>query len=398
MQLFEYRAVDTEGNSIRGAMEGAFAHEVVVALQEKGWMVNSVRPERRVTAGRGERRLTWDDLAQLNAQLAMITRSSLPLVPSLRALADDTVNPRIKSVLDDVKRYVEAGNSLEAAVHRHAGAFNPVYRALITAGERAGNLPRVFETLTAYSTSMANMKKNLQLAMAYPLVVMVSAFLLLVVFMLKVIPVFANVYRDFDQPLPAPTQFLFHISAFFQAHGIETVAAFAALLVAGIAAVRYTSRDRRYYWADWIRMRIPLYKAASLARFCRAFSLLVESRVPVLESLEIAGAAAGNAVLHRKVRKAAAAVNAGLPLAEAFQKTKFFDGPFCWLVSNAERTGAMEETFRVMADEYDRSLENLFLLAVTFIGPMVIVLGGILTGFLVIALYLPIYGISDTMH
>lgn len=401
MPLFKYRAVDGEGNPVDGTMEGPFAHQVVVALQQQGLAVNAVQRVGRDKPPVATRKLSWHDIEQLNSQLLMATKSSLPLAPSIAAMAQELENPRIKPVLDDVRIQLEAGNSLEHALSRHPRAFSPVYRALVTAGETAGNLPGVFRALADYSKSMTEFKSNIQLALMYPVLVIAFAAFVIAGLLWKVVPQLAEIFNEFGANLPAPTQFLIALSDALRYHGLLILCALVLLAAVLIAFYINGRRGERHYWADWLKMRIPLvcrlYMLASVMQFTRALALLLEARVPLLESLELAGAAAGNAVLHRRIRMAARDLNAGSSIAQALQKARIFDSGSCWLIANAEKNGNLEETLEALGEEHARSLSYLYRSLTTLIGPVIVVAIGLFVGFIVVALYLPIFSLGDAI-
>ncbi|HUW59999.1 MAG TPA: type II secretion system F family protein [Candidatus Bathyarchaeia archaeon] len=401
MPLFKYRAVDGEGNPTDGTMEGPSAHQVVVALQQQGLAVNAVRPVARQKPAVASGRLSWHDIEQLNSQLVMATKSSLPLAPSIGAMANEIDNPRIKRVLDDVRQQLEAGHPLEQALSRHPKAFSPVYRALVSAGETAGNLPGAFRALLDYSKSMADMKSNLRLALMYPLLVVAFAVLVIVGLLWKVVPQYADIFNEFGKSLPAPTQFLINLSDFMRSHGLFILCAF--ILAAGLAIAYYFNgrRSEPHYWVDWLKLRTPVlrrvFMLGSLMQFTRALALLLEARVPLLESLELAGASAGNAVLHRRVRFVARDLNAGSSIAQALQNARIFDSGSCWLIANAEKNGNLEETIEALSDEHARALAYLYRSFTTLIGPAVIVAVGLFVGFIILSLYLPIFSLGDAI-
>jgi type IV pilus assembly protein PilC len=173
---------------------------------------------------------------------------------------------------------------------------------------------------------------------------------------------------------------------------------FVAVLIAFYVNGR---RTERHYRADWVRMHIPvvrrLYLLASTMQFTRALALLLEARVPLLESLELAGSAAGNAVLHRRIRAAALDLNAGSSIGQALQKTRIYDGGSAWLIANAEKNGNLEETLEAIAEEQSRALTYLHRSLTTLIGPAVVVAIAILVGFIVVSLYLPIFSLGDAI-
>ncbi len=403
MPLFKYGGVDKDGKAVEGTMEEASAVRVTTILRERGLQVSAVD---EVGKGPGflrvKSRLTWDDLDLFNRQLLAVTKSGLPLAPSLKALAEDIRSRRLKPVLEDIRSQIEAGSSLEEAISRHPESFSPVYTSIIRAGERTGNLSGVLSHLSTYSARMVEMKNSIQEALAYPLVVLVAACGVVGFLLVKVVPVFAEIFQDFGSALPGPTQLCINISNFFVTHWI----AFAAFALIGAAIVYKVIKQLQRtesggYALDWIKIHVPilgaLYSRASMARFSRSLGLLLASRVPVVESLDLASAAAGNSVLRRAVDEAAHLVEGGERISDALSSAGYFGHSFCWMVGTGEERGEVDTSLLSLADTYERGVARMDKLIVTLTGPIVIVLLGIIVGFLVLSLYMPIFMLGDAI-
>jgi type IV pilus assembly protein PilC len=403
MALFKYRAVDADGNPVERITEAASARDVVLALQAQGLTVNAVEEQgRRPSFFRKKTRLTWNDLDQLNYQLLTITRGGLPLAPALAAMAHDLRNPRLKAVIEDIRKDLEAGQSLEEAFNRRPESFPPLYTTLIRAGERTGNLAGVLECLCAQSRRMIEMKNNVQELLAYPLVVVVIAAALVGFLLTKVVPVYANIFKDFGGELPAPTRSLIVLSDFIVYRFPLVLAAVGIILVFAVALLPSLFRsDSGGYARDWLKLRIPLfgraYASTSLARFCRALGMMLTERVPVVEGMALAAAGAGNAVLSRAVLQAAQRVSSGAPLADALEQTGYFDGGFCWLLRNAEQRGEAHNALLMLEEEHERAIELMRKWTMLVVGPAVVVLVGVVIGYIVISLYLPIFSLGDVI-
>ena len=403
MALFAYRAVDDQGNPAAGTIEEASARRVVLALQGQGLKVNSVD---RIGPGplRFGRRtsLTWSELHQLNSQLVMITRGGLPLAPSIAAMARDVRRPRLRAILEEIRLDLEAGKPIEDAFARHPESFSPVYMALVRAGERSGNLSGIFLHLSDYSRSMVQLKNRLQEILTYPIILVLSACILISFLLLKVVPVFSDVFKDFGGRLPAPTQILVSVSNFLACHLAAISAGLALFVFAAILGILVARRvDGAAYVRDLIKSWTPilgrLYVRASLVRFCRTLHLMLESNVPLPDSLELSAAAAGNAVLAGAIGKVSRGVAGGASLADSLEHTHYFDRGFCWLLRNAEQRGELQNALVVLEDEYDRTLSHMQATLLNVTGPAIVVAVGIIVGFIVVALYMPIFSLGDVV-
>lgn len=404
MTMYKYRALDPEGNPVEDSMEAASAHAVTRKLQERGLTVNSVAeayPDRRLLRVSGA--LTWEDLQILSEQLESIVRGGLPLSASLKALASELRNPRLKPVLQKLHEDLDRGLSLEEAVDRQHAHFPRMYPALIRAGEATGNMPGVLSLMSQHTSRMIDIRQRLQIAMIYPAMLTLVSLFIIGFIVLKVVPVFAEIFADFGGPLPAPTQLLLSISRFLQHEmGTLVIALIAAVALGGLAIVRMRRSAAGRCRLDLVKLYFPwvgpAYHLAVQGRFCRVMALLLGARVPVLDALELAGAASGSAVLEEALEDAVLAVAAGERLTDALERTRFFGHDTCWLLATSEERGATEEAFARLADRFEHQAvahDKYFgaLAAPVF----AVVMGGIIA-FVAIALYLPIFTLGDQIR
>jgi len=403
MPLFEYRAVDLEGNPVEGTMDEVSAQRVTQILKEQGLQVNSVKKAGlRLAMPRMKSRLTWDDIHLLNEQLLAISKSGLPFAPSLKALGQDISNRRLRPVLEDIHTQLESGSSLEEAIGRHPESFPKMYRSMVRAGERTGNLSGVLSHLCTYSARMVEVKNGIQEAVAYPIIVLIAAGAIVGFIMVKVVPVFTEIFTDFGGRLPAMTQLVADISFYLANHWLSFIMWLAVALIALIVGYKsLRSTDEGAYALDWIKIHVPvlgkLYSSASMARFSHSLGLLLASKVPVPESLELASSAAGNAVLRTAVTDATRLIEGGDKISDALESTGRFGHSFCWMVATAEERGDVEPVLLDLADSFERSMARTQRMVLTFIGPFTIILLGLVIGFIVLSLYLPIFTLGDAI-
>ena len=403
MPQYKYRAVDHDGKAVEGTMEEESARRVASTLKERGLQVSSIDElGKRPGFLRVKSRLAWHDLDLFNQQLLAIVKSGLPLAQSLRAVAAEIKHRRLRRIFEDVRSQMEAGGSLEDAIANHPESFSPVYSTMIRAGERTGNLSGVLSHLCAYSGRMVEIKNGIQEAIAYPILVLVACGAVLGFLLVRVVPVFAGIYKDFGGDLPGPTRLCVGMSDFLVTNWPVLCICAAVVLVSIRLVLRASSRTQRGAYArDWLKLHVPifglLYFRVSLARFCRSLGLLLASKIPVLEALDLASAAAGNAVLRRAVNDAARLVEGGERVSDALASTGYFGHSLCWMLSTAEDRGDVDETLLELADMYERGAMRIDKLILTLAGPAVVVLLGLIIGYLVIALYLPIFMLGDAI-
>ncbi len=403
MPLFKYRAVDQEGNPVEGTMDEASARRVTAILAERGLQVNSVEEvEKRLGFLRMKSRLTWEDLDLFNEQLLAITKSGLPLAPSLRALAHDLRNPKLKAIFEDIRSQIESGNSLEEALSKYPESFSPVYRSIVKAGEQTGNLSGVLSQLSTYSARLVEVKNRLQEAVAYPMLILVASCVVLGLLIGKIVPEFASMYEEFGAELPPLTNFWLATGKLLQSHPVLSIGGF-VVVVLGLYWVLRTSLSTEVggYKLDWIKLHFPifrkLYFSSSVARFSRSFGLMLTSRIPVVESMDLASAAAGNAVLRAAVVAAAKLVTGGERISDALANTGFFEHSFCWTLATAEGRGEVDRALLDLAESYERRLERLDTRTLLFLGPVMIIIVGLIVASVVIAMYMPLFSLADQL-
>ncbi|MBI2434972.1 MAG: type II secretion system F family protein, partial [Candidatus Hydrogenedentes bacterium] len=365
MTEYTYRAVDSGGNPVEGTMEESSAHRVTRKLQERGLTVTAVEElhqERGIL--RLSQRLTWEELNLVTDQLAAITRSNLPLAPALKALAADLRNPRLKPLLDRLHQELERGATLEQALLKNHQSFPRLYVSMVRAGEQTGNLAAILQIMTSYTTRMASLKQNLAAVLTYPIMVLLLGMAILSFLMVKVVPVFAEIFQEFGAQLPAPTRFWIDASDFVVWNFTRLWLTFfgvLAFLYVVRAFLRRSANGR--CWLERFSLMIPVagrfHYLLSLVRFTRTLGVLLASRVPVLESLELAGAASGSPILHRATEEAVLQVASGERLSDALSSTGFFGHTFCWLLSTGEQRGEVEQALEGLADSYEREA-NLY--------------------------------------
>jgi type IV pilus assembly protein PilC len=403
MTEYRYKAVDDDGSAVNGTMEAESGREVTRRLQERGLTVSSVeKTGAAVPLMRVSKQLTWEELLVFTEQLQTISKSDLPLAPSLKSLAADLRSSRLKPVLEQMGRDIENGHTLEETIGRQHDAFPRLFAPMIRAGERTGNLSGVLHLLCTWSDHMVSFKNTIKVNMAYPIMVILAAAAVLLFLLLKVVPVFGEIFQDFGGALPAPTRFWINTADFLRYHWTESLIAMAALM-AVIVIIRQLLRrsDSGRYWLDTIRLHVPwlgkLYYLQSLSRFCHTFALLLKAEVPALESLELSAAASGCPQLERAIEEARPHIAGGERISDALAQTGFFGHNFCWLLATSEERGEAEAALDNLADIYDRELKTSDRMLGVVFGPVCIVITGLIVASIVFSMYLPIFTLGDSI-
>jgi len=401
MTLYKYRAVDDEGSAVEGTMDETSAHRVTQRLRERGLSVSGVE-EMHKDRGliRVSNRLTWDELNLFTEQLVSIARSELPLAPALKAMAADLRNPRMKAVMDGLQHDLERGETLEQAVTNRHDSFPRLFPSIIRAGEATGNLAGVLQLLSSYTVRMVGFKNTLHVALAYPVMVLFVASFVVGFMLVKVVPVFAEIFSEFGGELPMPTQFWIAVGDYVR-YGWPNLLMAACGLVAAVHLGRRLLRrsESGRCWLDWFRLHTPLlgrmHYLMALGRFCRTLGLLLASRVPVLESLELAAAASGSPLLQRAAEEASLQVAGGDRIADALAATGFFGHNLCWLLATGEERGQAEVALDSLAGTFDREVATRDRVFGLMASPVIIICVALIVASIIISLYLPIFTLGD---
>lgn len=399
MAQYRYRAQSQSGQPDEGTMEESSAHRVRLKLEERGFKVLLVEPvgqEKGLV--RSSSRLSWEEIRLLTEQLRSLVKHGLPLPASLGAMAQDVGSNRLRPVLLQLKADLESGRSLEEAVDRQHRAFPRLYAPLLRAGEASGNLPGVLQLLAQHASAQVISRHTLKITLAYPLTVILIAILVVYFVVLKVVPVFADIFKEFGGVLPAPTRMWIEISDLL---GNVRVPYWIAGFVGVVLILRFLvprwAGGR--YWFDAFRLRLPLvgrmYYLVVMARFSRALALLLRSRVPVIDALELASASSDSPQLERAVEEASLAIAGGDRIADAFESTGFFPHNFTWLIGNSESRGDIDEALDAYAEGAEREAGFRDKSVMGLLTPVVVVVVGLIIGSLVVSLYLPIFTLGD---
>ena len=403
MPLYKYRAVDDGGAPVEGTMDEASAYRVTTMLRERGLQVNSVE---EVGASRALPRktgaLSWKDLDLLNEQLAAIVRSNLPLAPSLQALAQDLHSSRLKTVLESVRAQLEKGDTLEAALSMHSDSFPPVYLAAIRAGEQTGNLSGVLALLSAYSRRMVEFQYTAKELLAYPLLVLVASTCVVGFLLAKVVPVYADIFGDFGAQLPWLTQFWVEISDSLQ-YRYPTYLFLLAVAVIAVKMLLWAARrnEEAGLFVDRVRYYIPFFRSVhrltTTSRFSRTLGLLLASKVPIADSVELAAAASGSPRLYRAMQKSQVSISSGWSVNESFKHSGVFDPFFCWIVGVSEDRGDLGEALLGLAGTYEERVGGASTMAVKVLAPAIVLGVAVVVASIVIGMYLPIFSLGDVI-
>ena len=415
MPVFEYEVVDPSGTVSRGRAEAEDQSALLVRFRGQGRWVLSLKPSakgvfsegvglaaigegmqralRRATQGVG---LTT--LLLFTGQLSAMLAGGLHLARILSSLAAETASKPFKKVLTDVREAITAGSSFADALGQHPHIFDRLYVAVVRAGEISGSLPVVLDTLTVYLEKTAQLRRKVIGAITYPAVILAVAITIVFIMVIKIVPIFENVYARANTVLPAPTRLLVAVSNIARSYTLTVI-----LLILGFVVLFYlaiqTRAGRRVF--DGFKLRIPLFgtliRKAVMARTCRTLSVLLNAGIPLLEAMETVARASGNRVIEIALLAATRRMQEGGTIAQTLRETGEFPSLVIQLVATGEESGTLPAMLARAAGYYEQQVDNTVATLSSLIEPIMIVVMGAIAGGVIFALYLPIFSLGQAV-
>jgi len=400
MPSFAYIARETtSGREIRSSVEAATEQAAVAALLNRNMLVVSIQEKMAKRGATGGGRVALADLVVFTRQLATMIDAGLAIVQSLQALADQTQNKVMRDVIKDVCIRVEGGDNFSDALQKHPKAFDRLYVCMVAAGEKGGLLAEILSRLATYLENSARLRKKVKSAMMYPTVVTVVAIGITVFLLVKVIPVFGDIYSGFGAKLPGPTQVMINISHIMQKYILVFLLGTGGAVYAWFHFIKTPAG--RWFW-DSRRIKLPIFGSIAhkicLARFTRTFASLVRSGVPILEVLHIVSQTVGNVVMEKSIKEVATDIERGESISNALGKHPIFPTMIVRMVTAGEQTGKIDNMLERISDFLDEEIENTLSGLTSLIEPLLIVVLGVVIGSMVICMFLPIFKMSEIVN
>jgi type IV pilus assembly protein PilC len=402
MAIYQWKARTRQGTLKKGEIEAINDQAVMAQLRAQMLMPVSVKEKAKdVTEYLKffKQGIKIRELVIFTRQFATMIDAGLPLVQCLDILAEQNPNKAFKEIIRQVRQDVEQGSTFAEALRKHPKPFDPLYVNLVQAGEIGGILDTILNRLAVYLEKADALARKVKGAMVYPTTVLVVAIAVVVLMLVKVIPTFAKMFTDFGGELPMPTQVVIMMSNFMQKWIWLFLICAGVAVYSFLAARKKNLRFRRSTDAMFLRMLIfgPLLQKVAVARFTRTLGTMIASGVPILDGLEIVARTAGNVVIEEALMDVRSAISEGKTIAEPLQESGVFPGMVVQMIAVGEETGAMESMLSKIADFYDEEVDAAVDALTAMLEPaMMVFLGGTVGG-LLIAMYLPIFKIAETV-
>lgn len=399
MPSFTYVARESAtGREIRSTLEAATEQAAISALLNRNLLVVSIQEKVGKKGRTSGGKVALQDLVVFTRQLATMIDAGLAMVQCLQALAEQTQNKVMRDVIKDVCTRVEGGDSFSEALSKHPKVFNRLYVSMVSAGEKGGLLAEILARLATYLENTAKLQRKVKSALMYPTIVTIVAIGITIFLLVKVIPVFGEVYDGFGAKLPGPTQALINLSHFVKSWWY-VMALIAGVIVYGWLYFIKTPAGRAFWDARRIKLPIfgPIAHKICLARFARTLSSLVRSGVPILEVLQIVTQTVGNVVMEKAIKQAAVDIERGEGISTALGKHPVFPNMIIRMCTAGEQTGKIDSMLERIADFLDDEIETTLSGLTSLIEPILIVFLGVVVGGMVICMFLPIFKLSEVV-
>jgi len=393
MAKFVWKGKTKAGENQRGVLVARSQEEAETMLRQRQINVASVKEQGREfklpTIGGG---VKVKHVAIFTRQFSVMIDAGLPLIQCLEILGSQQENPKFGAIISQVRGDVESGSTLSDAMRKHSKVFDSLYVNMIAAGEAGGILDQILERLSEYIEKAVKLKAQVKSALMYPMIVIMVAIGVVLLIMYKVIPTFAAMFASAGNQLPLMTRITMGASKFIENYMIFLIGIF-ILTIWAIKKWHDTYHGRRVL--DKILLKIPVFgdlmQKIAISRFCRTLSTLISAGVPLLDGIEITAKTSGNAVVEDSLMMVKKEIEEGKTIAEPLSKAPVFPSMVVSMINVGESTGALDNMLAKIADFYEDEVDVAVATLMSMLEPILIVGLGVVIGFIVISLYLPIF-------
>ena len=399
MSMFVWVGADKRGKKMKGEQLAKSANLLRADLRRQGINPTMVKPKPKSIFGNSGSRIKPREIAIFSRQLATMMQSGIPMVSAFEILAGGQKNPRMKTMLEAIRSEIEGGSTLHEAIGKHPVQFDELYRNLVKAGESAGVLDTVLDTVATYKERIESLKGKIRKALYYPAAVIAVAIVVSAILLIFVVPQFEQVFKTFGADLPAFTQMLvsasrFMVSYWWMVLGIVGGTIFAILF--------FLKRSQKFaHFVDRMALKLPIIgkilHESAISRFARTLALTFKAGVPLVEALDTVAGATGSVVYSDAVKKIRDDVAVGYQLNLAMKQVNVFPHMVVQMVAIGEESGALDAMLFKVAEFYEEEVNNAVDSLASLLEPLIMVVIGTLVGSMVIGMYLPIFKLAATV-
>ncbi len=397
MSVFVWEGKLANGSIKKGEIEANDKATAALILKRQRIMPTKLKAKpKQITLF--EKGIKTKDIVIFTRQFSTMINAGLPLVQCLDILSTQQPNPSFKKVLIQIKGDVEGGSTFADALGKHPKIFDNLYVNLVAAGEVGGVLDTVLNRLAVYMEKNEALKNKVKGAMTYPIIVLCVAFGVVAVLMIFVIPTFSDMFKQFGAALPGPTQLVVDLSNFFRKFWWLMI----GLIIATIFGFKWIrTQEKGRFYTDKMALKLPVFgpliQKVAVAKFTRTLGTMISSGVPIMDGLDITSKTAGNMIVENAIKAVRTAISEGRTMSEPLEQTGIFPGMVVQMIGVGEATGAMDQMLSKIADFYDEEVDTAVEALTSALEPMLMVFLGGIIGFVVVAMYLPIFKMASTV-
>ncbi len=409
MPDFLYKTRDSEGNLVQGTMIAEGKSEVIDILQRRGLLITSI--EQIIVKERGKKaalsfakrislssRVKNDDLCIFARQLGTLLNAGVPLLRSLTVLGKQVSSAPLQDAVEKIKEDIQGGSTLRDALDKHPKVFSKFWVNLVGTGEASGQLPSVLEQISQYFESSGELQRKVVSALMYPAILMMVCTGAILVFVLKIVPVFVSMFAGFGTELPAITQFVVNLSVVLRKFAIPFII-LTPISIFLLVRLLHTNKGRLLF--DQFRLRLPifgpLFRNIAIANFAKGLGTMISSGVPILYALEIVTKTVGNKVIEDSLEMVKDSVRDGKSIAEPLEQCGIFPPMVVLMVNVGEETGELADMLKHVAVFYEERIAMVVERLSSLLEPFMLIFMGGIVGFLVIAMFMPIFKLATSV-
>lgn len=404
MLSYTFKARNDEGSLIAGGMRATCRETAITALKKKGYFILSVETQNRLFAAFGlnsylRNRVSLRTKAIFTNQLATLLKAGVRLTTALRTLSEQTEDKYLSSVTQQLYGDIERSSSLSEAMSKHPRVFSPVYTAIVKAAEESGTLSETLAALSEQMKSQASAHARVRAALVYPIFLLVVSAAVVAILTTFVVPKFVELFINTNQALPLPTRILVGTTNYLKESWWVILS---VVTVIGVVASAVVRNKHVKLTADTLLLKIPTIGTISqklqLARFTRTLGSLLQGGVRIASAVDIARAVTTNSAFAQEIRNIEQAILKGVSLAEAMNSQQHFTKIAASMIAVGEESGTLPEMLLEVAEIYDQECESTMSSLTSILGPSMIVILGLIIGFVVMGILLPIFETSTMMR
>ncbi len=397
--VWQWKGTDRKGKVIKGEITASNAILVKAELRKQGIQPKTVRKKPKALFGKAGKTISPLDISIFSRQLATMMSSGVPLVQSFDIISGGLENPRMITLVNSVKASVEGGSTLSEAMARHPLQFDDLYVNLVRAGESAGVLDTLLDTIATYKERVEEIKGKIKKALFYPAIVFFVAIAVSALLLIFVVPSFQAIFQSFGADLPAFTQMLVDLSDSLRNNGFLWLVIIVGIVV-GLSQTKKRSRKFAHF-IDRMSLKIPvvggILNNAAIARFARTLATTFSAGVPLVEALETVAGATGNIVYSEATLRIREDVSTGHQLQLAMKQVNVFPHMVIQMTAIGEEAGSLDSMLNKVADFYENEVNNAVDTLSTLLEPLIMIIIGGIVGSMVVGMYLPIFKMAAVM-